>query len=75
MKTKLEAGKKYGRWKILSKTVAPPNTKHHAQYWLCQCECGNICKIRGDTFRRGQSTQCKQCAWDNLKRGEKRGTF
>lgn len=75
MKTKFEADKKYGKWTALCLTTPPLNVKPKNKYWLCQCECGNICKVRGDTLRRGKSTQCRNCAWDNLKRGEKRGTF
>lgn len=29
-----------------------------AAYWKCQCDCGNICSVRGNNLRSGKKTSC-----------------
>ena len=36
------------------------------RYWVCECECGNICRARGGDLRSGLKICCPEC-------GKKRG--
>lgn len=46
--------KTFGRWKILSQasTIKP------GIYWICQCSCGIIRRVRGTALRHGASKNC-----------------
>lgn len=48
--------KKFGRWTVLEKT--DEITSDRDRYWICQCECGTIRKVRGSSLRRGKSNSC-----------------
>lgn len=47
-------GKRFGRWVVLKK--APSRNKQ--VYWLCQCDCGTIKEVKGQTLREGESISC-----------------
>ena len=48
-------GKKVGKLLVLSKVpVNERPTQNHGNYWFCQCECGNLCKIP-TTYLTGNS--------------------
>lgn len=32
--------------------------KAEHQYWICKCDCGNICEINSDNLRRGLTQSC-----------------
>ena len=60
MSIKNEIGKTFGRWTVLRDIGK--RSIHGMAYWECRCECGNIRHVRGDSLRRGTSTQCIECA-------------
>ena len=46
----------FGRWTVLERDL-----KHYPDKkvrWICQCSCGNIKTVTGETLRRGQSKSC-----------------
>ena len=45
-------GSKWGRLTILSQVPETPGS------WYCQCECGNICIVKGKDLRRGHTCSC-----------------
>lgn len=49
-------GKKFGKLEVLSEDKS--RTKQGKHYWFCQCECGNIVSIKGDSLRDGRSKSC-----------------
>ena len=36
-------GQKIGRLAVLKQTEKPQDKKQNGVYWLCECECGNLC--------------------------------
>lgn len=58
-------GKKFGRWTVLEKTDEV--TSDRDRYWLCQCECGTVKKVRGSSLRRGLSNSCGCLKKEKLK--------
>lgn len=55
-------GETYGKLKIIdyAEDYVSPKGKHGAM-WLCQCECGNIKKIRESDLRSGRTKSCGMC--------------
>lgn len=47
-------GQKIGRWTVLKK--AP--SKNKKVYWLCQCDCGTIKEVRGESLILKKSLSC-----------------
>lgn len=47
-------GSKYNRLTILGYA----HTKNGQVFWKCQCDCGNICCVRGDRIRIGTTKSC-----------------
>lgn len=47
--------KKFGKWTVL-KLDNKKNEGH--KYWICECECGTIRSVDGNTLRNGKSTSC-----------------
>lgn len=58
MTLKDETGKRYGKWKVLERTA---NGTRRQVRWLCQCDCGNVGAVQGESLRCGDSTQCCEC--------------
>lgn len=55
--TKNEIGNRYGKLLVIKQA---PSHSHRA-YWICQCDCGNICEVSGTNLRAGQvSCGCAQ---------------
>lgn len=55
-------GKTIGFWKVIEKDTSKKTTVGYATRWLCLCtKCNEIHSISGDTLRRGESFQCKEC--------------
>ena len=50
-----EHGVPDSKWTVLHRDENNPS---HNAYWICQCECGNICSIRGTALRTGSSKSC-----------------
>lgn len=48
-------GQKFGRLTVIKYAYSD---KHHNAVWQCQCECGNIVEVRGDTLRNGNTKSC-----------------
>lgn len=48
------AGKKFGRWTVVSRN----GNKNGQAAWLCKCVCGNESTIKGEMLRRGKSLSC-----------------
>lgn len=65
------ANQKYGMLKVLEEA---PNVKGRT-YWKCQCDCGNVCKVKTDYLRRSKNPNCgclkkeraRQLAKQNIK--------
>lgn len=54
---KNEVGNRYGKLLVIKKG----NSRNHRAYWICQCDCGNICEVSGTNLRSGQiSCGCAQ---------------
>ena len=51
-----ETGNKYGRLTVIKKSKN--KTSNGSIKWICQCECGNICEVSGDSLRRGSTISC-----------------
>lgn len=67
MKTLIDlTGKKFEKWTVIEKGTFT-NGK---SYWLCQCECGTVKLVDGDTLRRGTSTGCLKCRTHFVKHGK-----
>ena len=52
-------GERFGRLVVIDRAddYVCKDGKHEVQ-WLCQCDCGNTCIVRGYALRRGTSTSC-----------------
>ena len=48
-------GKKYGRLTVLKRGE---NTKGGQARWICQCDCGKIITVAGNSLRRGATKSC-----------------
>ena len=59
-KTRLKdiTGQTFGRLKVIE--IAPKPWKNDAE-WLCQCECGNVARVRGAYLRSGHTKSCGHC--------------
>ncbi len=53
-----ETGNVYGKLTVLYRDPEP----HVKPYWICQCSCGNIISVYGNSLRNGATTQCKKCS-------------
>ena len=47
---------RFGR--LIVSEFAGYDRKGHAFWWKCCCDCGNICKVRGQSLRRGETKSC-----------------
>lgn len=47
-------GQKFNRLKVIKEVPSPENDSH----WLCQCECGNLIKVRGHSIKSGKTRSC-----------------
>ena len=48
-------GQKFGRLLVLEKGK---KDKAQHQYYICKCDCGNVCEINSDNLRRGLTKSC-----------------
>ena len=60
-------GKKYGHLLVLRRGGRSTT----GSKWVCQCDCGNIVEVRGNSLRSGNTTSCG-CS---KKRGESKSTI
>lgn len=49
------SGRRFGRLVVISRGNV---TQSHNSYWVCKCDCGNQCLIRGDHLKKGLSKSC-----------------
>lgn len=50
-----ETGNKYGRLLVIKRDI---NNSHKNAFWLCECECGQIKVINGQSLRNGETKSC-----------------
>lgn len=62
-------GQKFGRL-VAIEPIKKSNNSNIV--WLCQCKCGNICEIRGDSLRGGDT---ESCGCLNRERHTKHGMY
>lgn len=48
-------GQKFGRLTVIEKAEASNN---HGILWRCKCDCGNVCEVRSNYLRGGQTQSC-----------------
>lgn len=48
-------GQRFGNWTVIEKA---PIRKGQGAYWKCQCDCGKIKEVTGESLRAGSSTSC-----------------
>ena len=48
-------GQKFNRLTVLRRDTLK---KGNHSYWICQCDCGNICSVRGDNLINGKIQSC-----------------
>lgn len=48
-------GQTFNKLTVLRR-AAPRNDRR--TWWVCQCECGNICEVRGDHLKSGNTKDC-----------------
>ena len=70
-KKEIPAGTNFGMLTVIGRAedYISPKGQHEKRY-LCQCECGEKCIIRGSWLKRGKPDRCKQCS--KTKATEKR---
>lgn len=52
-------GKRFGKLVAIEKTKKPDRVKESsATYWLCQCDCGSVKKVRIDHLNNGKTRSC-----------------
>ena len=51
-------GMQFGEWSVIE---FKGTNKWNSKQYLCRCSCGHEQVIDGNTLRRGQTKQCKDC--------------
>ena len=51
-----QKGKRFGSWVVLRKTTG------RRSYWVCRCDCGNVCDVATGSLNNGTSQRCRKCA-------------
>ena len=46
---------KFGKLTVIKYTT---ERNHNKVIWLCKCDCGNYCKVRGDRLKNGTTKSC-----------------
>lgn len=49
-------GQKFGKLTVLERDYSVKDKRR--AYWKCQCDCGNICTVRGESLRTGHTSSC-----------------
>lgn len=58
------SGQTFGKLQVVC--ISEHSASSGERLWVCECECGNICRARGGDLRSGLKTCCPEC-------GQKRG--
>ena len=61
-------GQAFGKLQVVC--ISDHRCQSGERYWVCECECGNICRARGGELRSGLKTCCPKCSYKDL--GERR---
>lgn len=69
-KLKLEVGKKFGDWTIISEHTIVEN---NLTQWGCQCKCGVVSLVPLNNLMNGSSTKCKNCAALEIGKKKRKG--
>ena len=64
-----EHGVPDSKWLVLERDLS--NLKR--TLWICQCECGEIKSVEGNSLRTGKSKQCLRCSNTKDLTGQKFG--
>jgi len=51
-------GRSFGQWTV-KRFLG--HSKKGKLLWECQCSCGTVCSVRGDSLKRGVSYRCRSC--------------
>lgn len=51
-------GQKFERLLVLHRDETKPKGAGKGVYWICQCDCGNICSVRSDKLRNNITKSC-----------------
>lgn len=51
-----ETGNRYGRLTVIKED--PNRNNHGLVKWICQCDCGNIVSVCGNSLRTGKTKSC-----------------
>ena len=51
-------GMTFGKLTVLERDNNKPRKKNSPIYWLCRCECGNICSVSGTRLRFDETKSC-----------------
>lgn len=62
-------GQRFGKWVVLQLDTS--KISGH-RYWKCQCDCGTIRSVDGNTLRKGSSTSC---GCQKFSKGEEKIAF
>jgi hypothetical protein len=60
-------GRVFGKWTVLKYSHT---TSYRAVYWLCVCLCGHRRPLAISSLLSGRSTQCRNCAHEQLRKTE-----
>jgi len=47
-------GQRFGRLIVIERS----GSRQGHSVWLCRCDCGNFCKIRGNCLKKGETVSC-----------------
>jgi hypothetical protein len=51
-------GERFGKLVVLSKASSRKQGSKNRSYWLCKCDCGNVCEISGHGLTSGDNRSC-----------------
>ena len=67
-------GQKIGKWSVLSQAEGNDKIKRQAhKKWICQCECGSVNTVTGETLAKGNCKGCARCRRKKDKSGMRFG--
>lgn len=49
-------GKRFGRLVVQNRDTK--RKKPHSIFWVCLCDCGSVCSVRGSELKRGSTKSC-----------------
>lgn len=55
------AGRRFGKWRVLGRSLERNNRVNRHTYWRCRCTCGAVHTVQGTALVTGKSRQCIDC--------------